>query len=919
MATPPRIRGSAGPGSHDVSGLTGDAEFDHELLAGLALSIGASVVWWLDLDEDRLGWMPGLDVVIGVPGADSGTVRAALAGLVAPLTVAAKSAPAWQDFELEQPVETPAGTRRLQFRARVSTRGSAPALVGVVADVTWRHTQQQQLTDLADRYRLLVDLSPDAIVVHESGRIVYANPAAVRFVRALSEGEIVGRLITDFVHPASQQEMLRRIAKLSEPGAASDPADAVLVRFDGGTTDIESVSVRTTWEGRPAFQVIMRDVTEQKAAAAALRYQAALAAHVSDALVATTSSGVVTSWNPSAENVYGHRAADAIGRPIALVVGAALDPATILDAGGVVQAEHRRSGGEPLTVRVSVARMDDGYVLICADETARRRAEQRFTAVVDAIEEGVLVVGATGLVESVNPAAERILGVSAREATGELASSVGLHDEAGRPIPLERFPSAITRTTGRAQHGRIVRAPRPDGSHVWLSLSARPLSQDGTLPTATVLSFTDITERRMIDTRLEHEATHDALTGLSNRTVTINRLSQPARAHRSGLTAVLFIDLDKFKVINDSLGHSAGDEVLRVVGSRLSLSARRGDVVGRLGGDEFTVIAYGVTGQDEATSLADHIRAEMNRPIMVDGRQLHVDASVGIVLAEPGDPRDGADLLRDADLAMYQAKTKGRGRIAFFDVELRDRIQRRLQLEQDLRMAPLNDELWLAYQPIVDLRTDRRTAVEGLLRWTHPRYGLIFPGEFITLAEESDLINIVGAHMLHTAAREIAEQAPDLQLTVNLSARELDDPWLVSAIRNATHKAGLTPASLCLEITESALMRDPALAARTLSSLRDLGVRLAIDDFGTGHSSLAQLLTLPLDTLKIDRSFTAGLGRSDEATAIVTSIIAMAHAVDLTVIAEGVEHPEQLEILRALGCDQAQGYHLGRPAPLAEL
>ncbi|WP_434444002.1 sensor domain-containing protein [Lentzea sp. E54] len=919
MATPPRIRGDAGSASHDVSGLIGDADFEHELLADLALSVGAAVVWWLDLDADQLGWMPGLDVVIGVPGSDTDTVRARLAELVAPLTVAARTAPAWQDFELEQPLETPGGPRRLQFRARVSTRGSARALVGVVADVTRRHAQQQELADLADRYRLLVELSPEAIVVHEAGLLVYANPAAVRFVRARSAGEVLGRPITDFVHPDSQADMLRRIARLKVPGATSDPSDAVLLRFDGGVTDIESVSVRTTWEGRPAFQVIMRDVTEQKAAAAALRYQAALVAHVSDALIATTSDGVVTSWNPSAENVYGRRAADAIGQVIGHVVGAPLDPVAVLAAGGVVQAEHRRSDGEALAVRVSVARMDDGYVLICADETARRRAEHHFTAVVAAIGEGVLVVGPTGLVESVNPAAERILGVSAKEAIGQAASLTELHDEAGRPIPPALFPSAITRATGRSQHGRIVRALRPDGSRVWLSLSARALTQDGKLPSATVVSFTDITERRRIDSRLEHEATHDALTGLCNRTVTINRLSPPARAHRSGLTAVLFIDLDKFKVINDSLGHSTGDEVLRVVGARLSQSSRRGDVVGRLGGDEFTVIAYGVTGPDEATALADHIRAELNQPISVGGRHLHVDASVGIVLAEPADSRDGSDLLRDADLAMYQAKTEGRGRIAFFDVELRERIQRRLQLEQDLRTAPLNDELWLAYQPIIDLRTDKRTAVEGLLRWTHPRYGLISPVEFIPLAEESDLITIIGAHMLHTAAREIATLAPELQLTVNLSARQLDDPWLVSSVRNAAHKAGLPPSALCLEITESALMRDPALAARTLAALRDLGVQLAIDDFGTGHSSLAQLLTLPLDTLKIDRSFTAGLGRSDEAEAIVTSIIAMAHAVDLTVIAEGVEQMEQLDILRALGCDQAQGFLLGRPAPGTEL
>ncbi|MGW4210917.1 sensor domain-containing protein [Lentzea sp. NPDC004789] len=919
MATPPRIRGNVGSGGRDVSELIGDAEFDHDVVADLVLAVGAAVVWWLDLGTDRLGWMPGLDAVIGLPGADADAVRARLAELTAPLTVAARATATWQDFELEQPLQTPAGLRWLQFSARVSTRGSAPALVGVVADVTRRHAQQQELADLADRYRLLVELSPDAIVVHEAGRLVYANAAAVRFVRAGSDADLLGRPITDFVHPDSQQDMLQRIAKLTEPGAASDPADAVLVRFDGGTTDIESVSVRTTWEGRPAFQVIMRDVTEQKASAAALSYQAALVAHVSDALIATTSDGVVTSWNPSAEHIYRRRAAEAIGQPIGRVVGAPLDPAAALEAGGVVQAEHRRSDGEALVVRVSVAPMAGGYVLICADETARRRAEHHFTAVVAAIEEGVLVVGATGLVESVNPAAERILGVRARDVIGKPTSLTNLHDEAGQPLPHAQFPSAITRTTGRPQHGRIVGARRPDGSRVWLSLSARALTPDGKLPSATVVSFTDITERRMIDSRLEHDATHDALTGLCNRTVTINRLSPAARTHRSGLTAVLFIDLDKFKVINDSLGHSTGDEVLRVVGARLSRSTRRGDVVGRLGGDEFTVIAYGVADAEEATALADHIRAELTRPIPVRGRQLHVDASVGIVIAEPGDPRDGADLLRDADLAMYQAKTRGRGRIAFFDVELRERIQRRLQLEQDLRTAPLGGQLWLAYQPIVDLRTDQRTAVEGLLRWTHPRYGHILPSEFITLAEESDLINIVGAHMLHTATREIAAHAPDLRLTVNLSARQLDDPWLVSAVRNATHKAGLAPSSLCLEITESALMRDPALAARTLAALRDLGVGLAIDDFGTGHSSLAQLLTLPLDTLKIDRSFTAGLGASDEAEAIVTSIIAMAHAVDLTVIAEGVERVEQMEILRVLGCDQAQGFHLGKPVPVAEL
>jgi diguanylate cyclase (GGDEF)-like protein/PAS domain S-box-containing protein len=902
----------------------GDAEFDHELLLELALSVGEAAVWWFDLADDTITWMPGLAEMVGLADADDRLVRARLAELVAPLTAAAKAAPVWQAFELEQPCVTPDGdTRWVLFRAGISRHPDNATVVGIATDVTSRHHQQQALTDLTDRYRLLVDLSPEAIVVHEAGRLVYANPAAVRFVRAGSVTDILDRPITDFVHSGSVPEMLRRISELKAPGATSDPAEAVLLRADGGTTYVESVSVRTTWEGRPAFQVIMRDVTAQKAAAAALHYQAALVAHVSDALVATTAQGVVTSWNPSAETVYGHRAAEAIGKPIHEVVGAPLDPLAILEAGGVSQTVHRRSDGDTLAVRVSVARMDDGYVLICADETARRRAEQYFTEVVAAIEEGVIVIGATGLVESVNPAAERILGIRAHNVVGAVPAVTNLYNEAGARVPKPEYPWEHTRLHGKPQNGRIVCVGRADGSSIWLSLSCRRLGSESDPPSAVVVSFTDITERRMIDGRLEHEATHDALTGLFNRTVAIDRLSPTARGHRSGPTAVLFIDLDKFKVINDSLGHSVGDKVLQVVGARLSKSMRRGDVVGRLGGDEFGVIAHGISGRDEAMALADHIRGELNRPIAVDGRKLHIDASIGIVIAEPDDTRDGGDLLRDADLAMYLAKTQGRGRHAFFDVDLRERTQRRLQLEQDLREAPRNAQLWLAYQPIVDLRTGRITTVEGLLRWTHPRYGLISPGEFIPLAEESDLINIVGSYMLNTAAEEIvglrAVHDQDLHLTVNLSARQLDDPRLVPAVRDAMRRTGLPPGTLCLEITESALMRDPAVAAETLAALRSLGARLAIDDFGTGYSSLAQLLTLPLDTLKIDQSFTAGLGQSRDAEVIVTSIIAMAHAVDLTVIAEGVEHAQQLDILKRLDCDQAQGYHLGRPVPAADL
>jgi diguanylate cyclase (GGDEF)-like protein/PAS domain S-box-containing protein len=926
MATARRIGQDMEPGFYDVDGLMGGVELNRGLVADLALSVEAAVMWWVDFaQDDVLTWMPGLDEMLCLAGAEEQVVRTRLSELVAPLIAAAKAAPVWQDFSLEQSFETPddTGTRWIQFRARTFANAERSGVLGVATDVTSRHEHQLALTDLADRYRLLVELSPEVIAVHEAGVVVYVNPAAVKCLRANSSADLIGRPITDFVHSASVPDMVRRIESLGAPGATSKPADAVLVRLDGGTLDVESISVRTTWNGRPAFQVIMRDVTDQKAAAAFLRYQAALVTHVSDALIATTVDGTVTSWNPAAETVYGYSATEAIGRPVHELVGAPVDPVAILAAGGVVQGAHRRSDGSALAVRVSAAQMDAGYVFVCADETARRRAESHFTAVVAAIEEGIVVVGATGLVDSINPAAERILGVNGQEVVGLPSALAIISDESGVPLPTSEYPSQYTRRTGLPQNGRILRVTRPDGSNIWLSLSCRALTEETDPPAGYVVSFTDITERRQMDARLAKEATHDALTGLVNRTVAINRLSAESREHRSGLTAVLFIDLDKFKVINDSLGHSVGDRVLQIIGKRLRRSIGDGDLVGRLGGDEFAVIAHHVAGPDAAVAVAERLRHALSRPVTVDGRHLHIDASIGIVIAGPDDTRDGEDILRDADLAMYQAKTQGRSRYAFFDVELRERTQRRLQLEQDLRAAPRKGQLWLAYQPIVDLRRGRTTGVEALLRWAHPRYGAISPAEFIPLAEESDLINLVSEHMLHTATEETitlrAKLDPELRLAVNLSARQLDDPQLVPDVQRALDATNLPASALCLEITESAVMRDPVVAARTLAALRDLGAYLAIDDFGTGYSSLAQLLRLPLDTLKIDQSFTAGLGKSKEAEAIVTSIIAMAHSVDLNVIAEGVELPLHLDILRQLDCDQAQGYFLGRPAAAGDL
>ncbi|MEQ0561666.1 EAL domain-containing protein [Amycolatopsis sp. NEAU-NG30] len=763
----------------------------------------------------------------------------------------------------------------------------------------------------------LVELSPDAICVHENGVLTYANRAALETLAARSADEVVGRRFTDFVAEDSRAAVIERLAQLTKPGEASEPVEALMSRVDGSKVAVETVLVRLAHAG--AYQVVMRDITAKKAAADALRYQAALVSHVSDALIATTGEGVVTSWNPAAEAVYGWTAAEAVGRRASELVGAPLDLPAIRRAGGVAEAVHRRRDGAPLAVRVSAAEMNDGWVLVCADETARRRAEQNYRTVVAALDEGVLVMGPTGLIEAANPAACRILGVAEADLLGVPSHTLTLFTESGQWIPPDEMPSVQTRRNGVTHNGLVVRLRRPDGRDVWVSLTSRLLNPDDPAAMAVVTSFTDITETRAISARLAHDATHDPLTRLANRTLVLGRLDVRER----GAVTVLFLDLDKFKVINDSLGHSVGDQVLRIVGERLRRSSGRDDLVGRLGGDEFVVVTAEVTDPAEVRALAEHLRAALAEPIGVLGRQLHLDASIGVVLVGRDDCRSAEDLLRDADVAMYQAKTLGRGRHHFFDVGLRERMQRRLRMEQDLRDAVHDGQLWPAYQPVVDLRSGEMVAVEALLRWTHPRHGAISPSEFIPLAEESDLINVIGKEMLRATTRELAArrtgQGLDLTLKVNLSARQLDDPHLVPAVEDALANTGLPPAALCLEVTESALMRDQQAAAEVLTSLRSLGVLLAIDDFGTGYSSLAQLRRLTLDTLKIDRSFITGIAESRDAAAIVTSIIAMAHAVDLTVIAEGVESAEQVDLLRSLGCDQAQGYHLGRPVPAAEL
>lgn len=671
--------------------------------------------------------------------------------------------------------------------------------------------------------------------------------------------------------------------------------------------------------------------------------QALLLEEIQQSVIGLDNTWRVTYWNHASERLYGFGSTEVLGRKISelgIIAGLDLQGQAValreitegIAAGqgwaGEFWMQHRMGRGFTVYATVSpvrgIAAKSVAAVAVSTeitrDITELKRLQvaaaelERLVAAQEMVHMGIVEHDIVSNRWSHSDEYARIYGLAPGELVSRKQSLALVHPEDLELIQAAR--RALDSGTKRVEYEfRIMRA---DGELRWMQSQAR-MTHDANngAPLRFLATVMDITDRKDAEQVLEWQARHDALTGLPNRYLLIDVL-QGFLARASRRVVVMFVDVDRFKLVNDGIGHTAGDALLILLGERLRTAVRSGDTVGRFGGDEFVIVCENL-GIRDAAAAAERIRMATRQPFNIDGRRIFLNVSVGIAVSGPGDTAES--LLNGADTAMYEAKAAGGDGSVVYDSRTTGQAAGRLDLQSDLRVALERDELFLEYQPIIELDTEQTVGFEALLRWRHREHGLIMPDTFIPIAEETGLILPIGTWVLNEALAQVQRWrsnvpgAGNLWAAVNISARQLVTPDFPDIVHTAAVAAGIDPAAVNLEITETVLMEQPELPSETLHRLHDLGVGLSIDDFGTGYSSLSYIQWMSARTLKIDRSFIEVLDTDPQRASIIELILGMARTLDLVVIAEGVETPNQLAELRRLGVHHAQGYLWSKPMP----
>ncbi len=672
-----------------------------------------------------------------------------------------------------------------------------------------------------------------------------------------------------------------------------------------------------------------------------------------DCIISIDHRGIVQEFNPAAERTFGYARDEVVGRELAeMIVPPALRDAhrrgieRYLESsvphvlGKRIEVDAMRSDGSTFPIELAISRVEGpgapSFTAYLREITGRleselqlRAADERYRTLVEHLPAVVYVAeaGGAGAWSYVSPQIETTLGFTPEE----WMADPDLWARQLHPDDRDAVIAADEATLARRAEATLVSEYRiltKTGDLVWVRDEMVAIAVEHGRPTQIRGVMVDITERKQLEERLTQHAFYDTLTGLPNRVLFMERLEHAlARQERSrpGSVAVMFLDVDDFKVINDTLGHGPGDRVLAAIGARLASVARRIDTPARFGGDEFTLLLEDMDSLEDVTAVAERVAEQFVEPFRVDDHELTLSASLGIAIATDGSIT-GEELVRHADIAMYRAKENGKSRFEIYHEQLSVAAWRRLELESELRRALERGEFRVHFQPIVQLADERLSGIEALIRWEHPQRGLLNPAEFVPFAESSGLIVPIDRFVLGEACRQLAAwdrdgavQVDELTVSVNLSAREFRAPGIVETIADVLATTGLDPGRLKIEITESVTLLDGEVTTAILEGIGRLGVHLVIDDFGIGYSGLDYVKRFAVDALKIDRSFVAGLGLEREDTAIVSATIAFAHALGLSVTAEGIETSEQLRLLRELGCEAGQGYLFSRPVPAHEL